>query len=383
MTKQKSRPVKKITRRQTHLHKKDKELQRILIWAAVGVLAIIVAILGYGLYVENVAKPKTPVAKVGTAGISVKDYQARVRYQRMLTRNQIANYQGYLDQIDPTDAQMQALAQQLQSTQASLENQLSAEMVNYFGQQVLEQMIEEELVRQEAATRGLTVSAAEIDQQVEQFLGYDRAADVAASEAVTETQSVMTEEEYRQGYANFKTNILEVSGLSEDDFRRMMETELLKTAVQTQLGENVETTADQVQLTYLVTTTQEGALTLWQRTAQGEDIAALKDELNQDADEQSRGGSLPWMPADYLATQMGAEFQVAAFETPVGEVAQPVQGPDGLYYVIYVEGHATQPLNDYLLQQARDEEYQKWLTQQRAEKVEYLSWQEVTPSEPK
>ncbi|MEA3397154.1 MAG: SurA N-terminal domain-containing protein [Chloroflexota bacterium] len=383
MAKQKKRPVKKVTRRQIHRHKKDEELQRILIWIAGAVLAIIVAVLGYGLYMETVVKPGRPVAKAGAVEINTQAYQARVRYQRILTLEQIEVYQGYLDKRS-TDKAFQALIQQFEATKASLENQLSPDMTVPFGKQVLDQMVEEEFIHQEAAARGLTVSAAEIDQRVEQFLGYDRAADVAASasEAVTETQSVMTEAEYRQGYANFKTNVLEVSGLSEDDLRRMLETELLKTALKAQLGENAETEADQVQFTYLAIIAQEDAGALWQRIEQGEDIATLMEEINQNDNEQNQGGVLPWMTAEQLSGQVGPELATLAFDTPIGEAAGPVQGSDGLYYIIYVEGHEVRPLDDYLLQQAQEQEYQKWLVQQQAEKVEYLDWQEVTPGEP-
>ncbi len=383
MVKQKKRPVKKVTRRPVHRQKKDEELQRILTWAAVAVLAIIVAVLGYGLYMEAVVKPGRPVAKVSAVEINTQAYQARVRYQRMLTLEQIGLYTDYLDKIG-TDEALQSLVQQFEATKISLENQLSPDMTGLFGKQVLDQMVEEEFVRQEAAARGLTVSAAEIDQQVEQFLGYDRAADVAAtaSEAVTETQSVMTEAEYRQGYANFKTDVLEVSGLSEDDLRRMMETELLKVALKVQLGENAETEADQVQLYYLATATEEDAEALWQRIEQGEDFATLMEELNQNDNEQNQGGSLPWTTAEQLSSQIGSELTTLALDTPIGEAAEPVQGPDGLYYIIYVEGHEIRPLDDYLLQQAQEQEYQKWLVQQQAEKVEYLDWQEVTPGKP-
>ncbi len=383
MVKQKKRPVKKVTRRPVHRQKKDEELQRILTWAAVAVLAIIVAVLGYGLYMEAVVEPGRPVAKVNAVEINTQAYQARVRYQRMLTLEQIGLYTDYLDKIG-TDEALQALVQQFEATKISLENQLSPDMTVPFGKQVLDQMVEEEFVRQEAAARGLTVSAAEIDQQVEQFLGYDRAADVAAtaSEAVTETQSVMTEAEYRQGYANFKTDVLEVSGLSEDDLRQMMETELLKAALKAQLGENVETEADQVQLTYLATTEQEDAGALWQRIEQGEDFATLMEEINQNDNEQNRGGVLPWMTAEQLSGQVGPELTTLAMDTPVGEAAGPVRGADGLYYIIYVEGHEVRPLDDSLLQQLQEQEYQKWLVQQQAEKVEYLDWQEVTPGEP-
>ena len=50
MTKQKKRPVKKDTRRTVHRHKKEEDLQRTLTWAAVAVLAIIVAVMYYLIY---------------------------------------------------------------------------------------------------------------------------------------------------------------------------------------------------------------------------------------------------------------------------------------------------------------------------------------------
>jgi len=364
---------KTLTRKQAARHERDLRAQRIITGVAIGLAVLVVSILGYGLLTEVVLKGRTPVAKVGDVPITTDQFQARVRYQRVQIKYQINQYQSLLDQL--TSTENQSYAQQIQISIANLENQLSADMANVLGGDVLDQMVEEELVRQAAPEYGLQVSDEEVTRQVESLFGYDSTAVITSSETMTGTQAPITAEEYQQAYQNFQNNVLKVSELTDAQFRQMVAADLLKTQLQAVFSATVATTADQVKITYLVTDTQEVAQAWRAQIESGANPISLTEQFNT-------GGELPWLPVGYLSSQLGADVEKAAFNTPVGQTSEPVLGSDNRYYLLYVQGHEERPLDDYFLQQARDEKYNQWLEEQRQSKLQTFDWQSVVPTTP-
>lgn len=383
----KRNPKSRLTRRQHKVRRKDERIQRIITWSAIGIGALIVLIIGYGVITEMIIKPNRPVATVGKEEITVGEYQNRVRYERLMTRNQIFQYQQYLTQVDTTDPQMSGFAQQIQQTQAQLESQLSPEMATLFGKDVLDQMIEERIVRQKAEEAGVTVSDEAVEERIEQMMGYDREAALEATSSptmtVTETQSIMTESEYQQAYNNFRTNFLQEVGLSEQGFRRIIRTDLLRAEIQDLVTQDVPLEREQAQVTYLAVPSEEQAETLRERVLAGEEIDTLVEELNNNENEASFGRALPWYPEEYLSSVLSPELAEMVFTMPLETVSEPQPGANGeIYYVLTVNGREIRPLNEALLQQEKQEAYNTWLQEQKDEKAEYLDWEDVTPDQP-
>ncbi|HRT30842.1 MAG TPA: SurA N-terminal domain-containing protein, partial [Anaerolineae bacterium] len=265
MAKEQQRPQKSPNRKQLATRKRDEKAQRIITWIAIGVGVVILSVLGYGVVSELFIKANAPVARVDGEPIKTKDYQARVRFERLSTRSQILQYENYLAQYDTTDEFMQTLATQLQQQKQQLELQLAPGSVAIFGSSVLDKMVEERLVSKEAARLGITVTPEEVDRQIESLFGYDRDA-VAATDpltttgTVTNTKTPMTRAEFETYYEQFKSVYLRPSGLSEEAFRQSVEIELLRPKVVEALTQDIETKANQAQVTVLVTGTLEAAL---------------------------------------------------------------------------------------------------------------------------
>lgn len=376
---------KQHTRRQHILHQKDQDLKQLIARIATGLGVLILLILGYGLLAEYLIKPNQAIATIGESKITVDAYQNRVRYERLMMRSQIIQYQNYIMQVDASDPTMQSMTQQLQSQQAQLEQQLTPALAPLFGGNVLDQMIEEQLLHQETAQQGLTVSAEELDLQIEMMMGYDREAtqEITNTEELTGTAKPMTAEEYRENYAAFVTNFLEASKLSEESFRQMLAADILKSQVIEGLAKDIATEAEQVKISYLNIKTADEAEVLWVRLSAGDaDMDTLTEELNSNESHEDGGSALPWYPLKYVEQSLGAEVALVAFDTPVGEAAPPVQGANESYYIIYVEGHEERPLSETLLQHEQLENYDKWLTAELAAQVEKLDWQKVTPDQP-
>jgi parvulin-like peptidyl-prolyl isomerase len=200
---------------------------------------------------------------------------------------------------------------------------------------------------------------------------------------ITETQSIMTEADYQQTYTNFKNNILQEIGFSEEDFRKTVEADLLRTKVQDVVTQDISQEAEQVEVTYIASPTEEEALVLQERILAGESIEDLIEILNSNETEQSFGRTLPWYPQRYLSNLLGPELAELAFELSIGEISEPLPGQGGeLTYLIYVNGREVRPLDEALLQQEKQEAFNTWLQNQKDERVEYLDWESVTPDEP-
>ena len=148
------------------LHKKhvarlqrERQQSRIILYAFIGIMTVVVLLLVYGYLDINYFQLQRPVAKVGDTDILAKQFEARVRLQRQQLLAQYSQYSQYAQfGLDVTT--------QLQQIETSLNSPSS------IGQEVLDQMINEEIIRQEAIKRGIPVSEAELNELTQGSFGY-------------------------------------------------------------------------------------------------------------------------------------------------------------------------------------------------------------------
>lgn len=391
MAKQKSKG-KQLTRRQVARREREQRAQNLMMGIAIGVGAVILILLVYGLVTEVFIKARKPVARVGDVEITANEFKARQKYERWMTELEIYQYQSYLDQInaqpasegEDQDTGMDSLVQQLEVTLANLERQLSPDFSSIYSGQVLDSMIEEELVRQEAESRGLTVSEDEIQEGIGLLLGFDPNAASTLTDTATITPTAnatptpLPEAQLEDLYQQFKTNVLQVTRYPEKDFRAMVRANLLREKIKAELAENVEPVQDQVETIFFALETEEDAEALRARINEaGEDPNDLLEELNSDESDQTSAFNLPWLPVGYIGGQFSPDIERVAFNTPVERASEPVTGLDERVYVIYVSGHEERELSPELLNQAENQAYEGWLSEAQQERSEYLDWEEA------
>jgi len=389
MTKQKH-SHRRLTRRQLARREREHRTQKLMTWIAIAVGAIIVLVLAYGS-ISEILKARTPAVTIGEAAIMANDFKARQSYERWMTELKIYQYQNYITQLSSQQSEAtatetnteettpatvndntDALTEQLQYTVSNLEQQLSPDFTNVYAGQVLDAMIEEELVRQEAVKRGLRVSDDEIQQSIELTVGYDR----------TAATSGLTDAETLTDTAQFNTNVLKTAQFAEKDFRAMITAQSLKQKLMDELAGDIDRAPDQVELTVFTVDTEDEGLALKSRmNDDGEDPAVLVEELSQDESTTSAGYDLPWLPQGYLDVQFGIELEEAAFNTPVGKASQPILGTGEQYFVIYVKEHEERELSEDLLAQAEQQAYEGWLSTTKGELVKYLDWETAIVTE--
>ena len=349
------------TRKQQIRRAREKRQERILFLTLGGVGLVVLIILGLGLLSANYGgldvfwaiQTNQPIARVNGQPISIREYQTYLRYRALSLNTQLQQTQLSLQQIgnDPTLAFLRsAYEQQMQ--------QLAFELIT-LPNEILETMIEDELVRQEAARRNITVSADEIEEEIEKYVGYYRptptptvgpsptptrtrtptltpsptpthtpmpsptetlvpttptaAPTLGPTETPMPTPTLMTYQVYVEERKKLFQEISRNTQTSEHDIRRMIEVGLLRRKLQNVLAEQVPTTAEHVNARHILVKTYEDALQVQERLNRGEDWVKLAQELSEDSSTKEQGGDLGWFPRGVMVK----EFEQVAFALPV------------------------------------------------------------------
>lgn len=392
--KTKKRASKELTRKQISRLERERRMERILKWSVIAVTVIVVGVLGYGLVVEKIVKARQAVATVAGTPITTAEFQARVRFMRMQMNNELQYMFLQQQSLDPTDSEVQFYLEYLQENIRDLQSQLDVTNSLIIGEQTLEQLIQEELVCQEAERRGITVSSEELQETIEQNFGYERnpatpvpttvPTDTLDSElepTPLPTATPMTEEAFRQQYDNFLKNLKSLD-ISERQYRSWMKTSLLFTKLQEEMQAEIPTTAEQVKLLYLLLDDAERASEVSARLDAGEDFQALIDELHADETITAYGGEMDWAPQSVLESRLDAELASLAFSLAIGEHSQPVMSQDGTQYtIIKVLDRGEQELDQNALDQLGQEAFQEWLDAQQ-DLVERGTYRDRVPTNP-
>ena len=151
------REEKPVLHTKKHLARLERERRQtnIILFTFIGLLVIVAGLIGYAVLYSTYLQARQPVAKVGNVNVTVSEWQARVRLQTQNLQNQYAMYQQY-GQMFGMD-----YSQQEQQIQDQLNDPTS------LGQSVLDQLTDEELICQEAAKLGITVSKSEVDPSIQ------------------------------------------------------------------------------------------------------------------------------------------------------------------------------------------------------------------------
>jgi hypothetical protein len=350
---------------------------------------LLIGVLAYGYISEVIIKGRQPVATVNGEPIPTKEWQARVRELRRRLEIQLNAYQQQRMAIDPSAPNADLYIQQLDQEIRTLQTQLSEEREMQIGQQVLQQMAQEEIYRQEAERLGISVTAGEIDQSIEQFFGYDRTSLAGSTSpetgTITDTTTTtpttgMTEGEFETQYEDYINLVLKPTGLGVEGFRAMMEASLLGQKIREQVTSAVPTTAEQVDMRYIAFPSEEGAVPVLERLEQGEEWETIEAEIDADEEGAAYVTDMEWRTERYIQDQFGEQISQPVLAAEEGSLLGPLAGQSGRYYVIQVLGHETRELDEFMLSYEKSAAFEDWLTQQM-QSVEFSEdWQEKLPS---
>ncbi len=403
------------------LERERRQTRLIKITATIIVLAVAL-ILGYGYLDITVLQLRQPVAEVNGEKITTKEFQARVQVQRRQLLNEYIQYQQY-QQYFGMD-----VSQQLKD----IETKLNVPTIT--GKEVLDAMIQEALIRQEAAKRNITVTSEEIETfRREQFRffpdgTYTPTVTPTAVEIVYPTLSAeqmklvtvtpsptsgptvtppptatpapsatptaeatpqptstplptatpYTLEGYQGQFATAQASFVEI-GFTEAQYQRLFETQLLRQKLFEAITADIPHEEEQIWARHILVADEETAKQVLERLNKGEDFAKVAQEVSMDPGSAPQGGDLGW----FGKGQMVAPFEEAAYALQVGQISQPVQTTFG-WHIIQLIGRTTQPLTAYRYDQVRQTAFEEFLTKLREESevVIHDYWTERVPTTP-
>ncbi|HET6597849.1 MAG TPA: peptidylprolyl isomerase [Anaerolineales bacterium] len=411
-----------------HMARLERERRQINLirGAAIAGIVIVVGLLAYGYLSANVFALREPVAKVNGVTITTGEWQERVKSQRAQMLNAYNQYQFYQQNFGFD------YSQQLQEITTTLS------VPEILGQQVLDQMTDEVLIRQEAEERGITVSDEEINNYFKETFGFfpdgtptptltptefvlptlsneqltiypststpteaptstvtptgtpDSSTTPTATattapptptfvpEAATATSTPYTLEGYQNDYEEMIKSF-GTYNVSERTIRSIYEIELLRKKLREDITKDIPQTEEQVLARHILVDTEEEANAAYERLQNGEDFATVAKELSKDTGSAARGGELDWQPRSFFVK----EFADAAFSQEIGEIGKPVKTEFG-YHIIQVVAREQLPLSASQYEQVKDTAFNDWLTAEKeAATIEtFESWKEHVPTEP-
>jgi parvulin-like peptidyl-prolyl isomerase len=292
MARRKPRPQeeqRELTRKEHRLRSRDRQRNRRIMMGAGIAMALALLLVIAGLVSEFVIRPNSAVATVAGTQIITRDFWKRT----FLEQNRLQNQLARMTQLEQQFGGQGFFTTQINQLQATLSSPFS------LGVQVLDQMIREEVVRQKAAERGITVTEEEINDALrEEVAGQQGAvtvpqatstaeaaagatvtaeswtptptATVDASGAVTATATplptpvppptspILTDEQYTQGLQALEKNLQDIANMSLDEYRKIVAARLLDEKLSKAIGEEqVAATEEQVHARHILLTVSE------------------------------------------------------------------------------------------------------------------------------
>ncbi|MFN2302357.1 MAG: peptidylprolyl isomerase [Anaerolineales bacterium] len=155
----------KTIKTKKHLAREQREAKqiRLILIFTIVVGVVVVGLILYGVINHFIIRPRTPVAQVGDTKITVEYFQKRVKYTRIQMLNTIYQYYNFYEQFGEFGTSFLQTAQ-------SMASQLTQPVA--LGSDVLDQLIDEIIVREEAQKRGITASSEEIDEAIQAAFGF-------------------------------------------------------------------------------------------------------------------------------------------------------------------------------------------------------------------
>jgi len=236
-----------------------------------------------------------------------------------------------------------------------------------FPSDILQQIENDELVRQGAPGLGINVSPDEVTAKVNMDMIPLAGVGGNAKGNITLPQSDVGKT-YQQW--------LKYIRLSDSEYRYLVESNLLGQKIRDHFTQSVPAVAKQIYV-YAIKVDNEGNATeVENRLQNGEDFATLAMEYSTDNITKQYGGNLGWLPQGILLP----ELDQAAFILVAGHVSEPIVTTTGYYIIKVAEIDNNKTIDDYYREVLASNAFTNWFNEQRniVEIREYLDQAKAT-----
>lgn len=412
--------------------KQDQQLRQIRL-AVMGVVALLVLVVIVGLVVELGVAPNRTVARVslvdtslgatGETEIKLGEWQRRVTYERAQSITFLEN------QLEAFGGDVGLIQQFFGQTILDLQDE------QIIGQNTLDLMVQEAIIRQAAEARGITVTDADVEEALAEAFNYYGGAlptplptatqtavptpsltpiptpvitDIVPTAVPSPTPTLgptntpaptatpVSEESYRTQLGEQLARLRE-KGVREETFREYVRAQLYRERLADALALEAElrTEAEHASLFALTFATAadaneaqaliaaEGYLTVW-NTVRSTPFAAETAVFPN-----ARATETLWRTQNELASTFNAEIAAAAFSLPIGVPSDILVRPGATeeqpdeYLIIQVSGREVRELPPNTVNELKAELLSAYVNAQVAQGVELTdAWRSRIPSQP-
>jgi peptidyl-prolyl cis-trans isomerase D len=415
-----------------HLARLEKERiqRRWIVIVSIAVIVIVVGVLGYGILDQLVLRGMQPVATVAGESITTSDFVAFAKFYRwQLIQQYIQTEQ--LSQMFGTDSTYSSyFSNQLSQIQTTLSDSKTV------ADTVLNQLIEDKLIRQEAKKRGITVTSAEVEEALQEAFSYypngtptptltptsfstptlseeqqkliatvaptiDLTQTLTPTALATATSTALptltptpvgsatptaeptatpyTLDGFKTTYKDYVTNLQKNAQVTDADLHKIYESNLFRKKVTAAIIADLKPEQEQVWARHILVDTEDEANKVIQRLKNGENFITVAKEVSKDTGTKDVGGDLGW----FGRGKMVKAFEDAAFSLKVDEISQPIKSDYG-YHVIQVLGHENRNLDATAFSDLQTTTFTNWLkTQTDSATIKKMDgWQDRVPTTP-
>ncbi len=281
-------------------------------------LLIIVGVVAFGYYQEFYKPPRVWAGSVRNAEFTMGDLVSRIRVLQGVNR-----YQG---------------------------GQVNLSKVPF---EYLQNLIHAEILRQQSPVLGINVTDEDITRDLRrQFL--------PEAEPGQETDPNQLEREFNASYNAFLT----ATGLSDSDFRIIIEEQLSLRALAALLSQSIEDIQEQAEIQWIQMPLESDILpTDVVRRLENEEFVRVAQELNTPSQFSGPGGYVGWVPRMAFPDLDDAIFgneEKGLSPLAVGEVSQPIFTTDGNFIVQVISAPEERELSDTMALKVTVELVENW-----------------------
>lgn len=215
-------------------------------------------------------------------------------------------------------------------------------------QLVAGELVEEETLRTFAPELEVSLTAAELDEGLAERLGLEK-----------------SDPNFPTAY---QQELLR-SGFSDQEYRQLVEADLLAEKVRERLGQNIAAEGEQVHYRQIRVSSQQEGEDIIGRLIKGEDFAELAKQLSLDTATAANGGDVGWLARG----QGDQELEDTLFALQPGQISNVFSRGGSLFFVFQVVERQVRPLDSDQREQVLDQNYREWL-QEKGLNLEVINY---------